>query len=299
LIAFLAQGIVSGVVIGLVYALIALSIVFIYKSTDVANFAGGEVVMIGGYGALLALSFFQWHYVFAFILVAAVTFIGGCVFDRAVLDKVLGRSMPGQSIMVSMVISTIGLSYLLRGLVRVVPYTEQVRRVPPLFAGPPVFLGPVVVQRQDIAICVIAPLIIIAAGAFFRATLLGKALLATAENPRAAVLVGIPVKAMRSLVWGLASSIAAVSGALLAPKLLLTPDMGDIIIMAFAAAIIGGLTNLPGCILGGIILGVVQNLVGLFISSSAMAVAPFVAIMLVLVIRPQGLLGGRTAMRKV
>ena len=284
---------------GLIYALLALSVVAIYKSTDVVNFAGGEVVMLGGYFALLALTYFKWSYGVAFVFAAAITFVIGWCFDRAILDKVLGRAMPGQSIMVSMVIATVGLSFLIKGLVRVVPYTEEVRRLQPLFVGEPVFIGPAVLQQQDIAISVISIIIILVVGAFFRFTLAGKALLAIAENPRAAVLVGIPVKLMRSLVWGLSSLIAALAGVLLAPKLLLTPDMGGIVIMAFAAAILGGFTNLPGCIIGGIILGITQNLVGLFISSKAIAVAPFIAIMLVLVVKPEGLFGGQQVSKKV
>lgn len=100
-------------------------------------------------------------------------------------------------------------------------------------------------------------------------------------------------------VWGIASALAAIAGILLAPKLLMTPDMGVIVILAFAAAIIGGFTSLPGCIVGGIVLGVIQNLVGLYVASNAISVAPFIVIMLILALRPQGLLGGRVVAKKV
>jgi len=216
-----------------------------------------------------------------------------------VLDKVLGRAVPGQSILVAMVIATVGLSYVLKGSVRVFPYTEEVRRLPPLFAGEPIFIGPVVLQRQDIAIVVIVVLVMLALWAFFSLTLTGKALRATSQNPRAASLVGIPVRRMRMAIWGLAAAVSAVAGILLAPKLLMTPDMGVIVILAFAAAIIGGFASLPGCIVGGIVLGVVQNLSGLFFSSAAISVAPFLVIMLILAVRPQGLFGGRVAIKKV
>jgi len=295
----IAQALVSGIVVGLIYSLIALSVVAIYKSTDVVNFAGGDTVMLGGYLALLAMLGFGWGYASAFVFAAVCTFAVAVAFDRLILDKVLGRAMPGQSIMVSMVIATVGLSYLIKGLIRVVPATEEVQRLPPLFTGDPVFIGPAILQRQDIGIAVISILIILAVGAIFRYTLAGKALLALAENPRAAVLIGIPAKSMRSIVWGLASLVAALAGVLLAPKLLLTPDMGEIVMMAFAAAILGGFTNLPGCIAGGIILGITQNMVGLFLSSQAIAVAPFLMIMLVLVLKPEGVFGGKPRMKKV
>lgn len=293
------QATASGVVTGCVYALIALSLVIIYKSTDVINFAGGEVVMIGGYLGILGLLYFGLPYPAIFVLAALFTFLLGAVFDRVVLHKVLGRAVPGQSILVAMVIATVGLSYVLKGSVRVFPYTEEVRRLPPLFTGEPVFIGPVVLQLQDFAIVGIAVLVMIALWAFFSLTLTGKALRATSQNPRAAALVGIPVRTMRMTMWGLASATSAVAGVLLAPKLLMTPDMGVIVILAFAAAIIGGFASLPGCIVGGIVLGVIQNFAGLFLTSTAISVAPFLVIMLILTLRPQGLFGGRVVAKKV
>lgn len=293
------QSVASGVVTGCVYALIALSLVIVYKSTDVINFAGGEIVMVGGYLGLLGLTALQLPYGLIFILGALFTFALGALFDRVVLHKVLGRSVPGQSILVAMVIATVGLSYVLKGAVRLFPYTEEVRRLPPLFAGPPIFLGQVILQPQDLAIVAISVVVMLGLWAFFSFTLTGKALRATSQNPRAAALVGIPVRTMRMSVWGIASALSAVAGILLAPKLIMTPDMGVIVILAFAAAVIGGFSSLPGCIVGGIVLGVIQNLVGLFISSQAIAVAPFLVIMLILMFRPQGLFGGRATVKKV
>jgi branched-chain amino acid transport system permease protein len=293
------QALASGVVTGCVYALIALSLVIVYKSTDVINFAGGEVVMIGGYLGMLALLSLGLPYPLVFVFSALATFALGAGFDRVVLNKVLGRALPGQSILVAMVIATVGLSYVLKGSVRVVPYTEEVRRLPPLFTGEPIFLGDVILQQQDIAIVVISVLVMVALWAFFSFTFMGKALRATSQNPRAAALVGIPVRAMRMTIWGLASALSAVAGILLAPKLLMTPDMGVIVILAFAAAIIGGFASLPGCIVGGILLGVIQNFSGLYLSSQSISVAPFLVIMLTLVLKPQGFFGGKPAAKKV
>jgi len=152
---------------------------------------------------------------------------------------------------------------------------------------------------QDFAIMGVTMVIMIALWLFFRFTMLGKALRAISQNARAAALIGIPVRTMRMAVWGIASAIAGVAGLLLAPKLLMTPDMGAVVMLAFAAAIIGGFTSLPGCIVGGIVLGVVQNMVGIFISPQAITVTPFFVIMLVLLIRPQGLFGEATMLKKV
>ncbi len=293
------QSVVSGAVTGCVYALIALSVVIIYKSTDVINFGGGEVVMVGAYLGLLGLQYLQMPYMLIFAFSAAITFVLGALFDRVVLTKVLGRAVPGQSIMVSMVLATVGLSFMLKGTVRLFPYADDVRRLPPLFTGEPIFLGPVIVQRQDIALVVVSLVVMVALWAFFSFTMTGKALRATSQNARAAALIGIPVRNMKMAVWGIASAISAVAGILLASKLTMTPDMGVLVILAFAAAAIGGFASLPGCIVGGIILGVIQNLVGLFLSARAISVAPFLVIMVILVLRPQGLFGGPVMAKKV
>jgi branched-chain amino acid transport system permease protein len=293
------QACASGVVTGCVYALVGLSIALIYKSTDIINFAGGEMVMIGSYLCLYGLVVLGWSYPVLVPLVALIVAALAAGFDRIVIDRVVGRAVPGQSIQVALVICTVGLSYMLKGGVRVFPYTEEVRRLPPLFSGEPVFLGTTILQRQDIAIVIIAVLLMLGWWLFFSFTLAGKALRATSENPRAAALIGIPVRIMRAVGWGIAALIAAVAGILLGPKLLMTPDMGAVVILGFAAAIVGGFSSLFGCIVGGIVVGILQNLVGIYVSSQAISVTPFVIIMLVLALRPQGLFGGRVVAKKV
>jgi branched-chain amino acid transport system permease protein len=293
------QGVASGIVTGCVYALVALSLVIVYKATDVVNFAGGELVMLGGYLGLLFLLWFGVPYLVMFLMVPVAVFLAGAAFERVTLRKVSGRALAKHVDLVPLVVATIGLSYLLKGAVRVVPFTEEVRRLPPLFSGAPIFMGDIVLQRQDVAIIVVTTLVMALLWLFFGHTLLGKALRATSQNARAAALIGIPVGSMRMAVWGLASAIAGIAGVLLAPKLLMTPDMGAVVMLAFAAAIIGGFSSLPGCVVGGIALGVIQNLVGIFISPQAIAVTPFFVIMLVLLVRPEGLFGERVGLKKV
>jgi branched-chain amino acid transport system permease protein len=297
--AALFQAIASGIVTGCVYALVALSLVIIYKSTDVVNFAGGELVMIGGYVGLLAADGLGLGYLVIFPLVSASVFAVGALFDRITLHRISGRTYSRQAALVPMTVATIGLSYLLKGAVRVVPYTEEPRRLAPLWRGEPVFIGDVVLQWQDLAIIAVTTAIMLGLWVFFRYTMLGKALRATSQNARAAALLGMPVKTMRMAVWGLSAAIAGIAGVLLAPKLLMTPDSGSVVMLAFAAAIVGGFSSLPGCIVGGIVLGVLQNLVGILISPQAIAVTPFFVIMMVLLLRPQGLFGETIALKKV
>lgn len=296
----LLQAAASGIVTGCVYALVALSLVIVYKSTDVVNFAGGELLMLGGYLGLLALVYFELSYPLMIVAVIVAMFVVGALFERITLATVRGRryAKNAEADLVPMVVATIGLGYLLKGAVRVVPYTEEVRRLPPLVTGPPIFLGDVVLQRQDVAIIAATVVVMLALIVFFGWTATGKALRATSQNPRAAALIGIPVRSMRMIAWGLAAGLAGIAGILLSPKLLMTPDMGNVVMLAFAAAIIGGFSSLAGCVVGGVALGVVQNLIGVLYSPQAMSVTPFFVIMLVLVLRPQGLFG-ELAFKKV
>jgi branched-chain amino acid transport system permease protein len=293
------QAIASGIVTGCVYALVALSLVIIYKSTDVVNFAGGELVMLGAYVGLFGLIFLELPYAVMLVLTVVVVFAAGALFERVALNTITGRRHSAHVDLVPLVVATVGLGYMLKGLVRVVPYTEEVRRLPPLLSGPSLFFGDVVLQRQDLAIIAVTVVVMVALTLFFTVTKIGKALRATSQNPRAAALIGIPVRRMRMAAWGLSSAIAAIAGILLAPKLLMTPDMGVVVMLAFAAAIIGGFTSLPGCVIGGIVLGIVQNFVGIMLSPQAITVTPFFVIMVVLLLRPQGLLGEAIAPKKV
>lgn len=294
----LLQAIASGVVTGSVYALIALSLVIVYKSTDVVNFAGGDILMASCYVALIVLIGMGAPYWVAALAALLGSFVIGAGFDRLVMARI-ARQTRDQDIMVTMVIATIGLSYVLKGAVRGLRYADEVQTLPPQWQGAPLFLGDVLLTRQDLAIVGAALLAVVLLYLFFRFTRLGRGLRATAEDPRAAALIGIPVRRMRMLVWGIASMVAALSGLLIAPKILMTPDMGGIVVLGLAASVLGGFTNIAGVVAGGILLGVIENLVGLLISTQAIAVAPFVVIMAVLVLRPQGLFGARVAMKKV
>ncbi|HVZ52913.1 MAG TPA: branched-chain amino acid ABC transporter permease [Pseudolabrys sp.] len=295
----LPQAIASGIVTGCVYALIALAIVIVFKSTDVVNFAGGELVMIGAYIGLLCIVYFGARYDVMVVVVLAAMILIGCLFQRITLEKITGRRFSASVDLVPLVVATIGFSYMLKGIVRIFPYTEEVRRLPPLVSGAPIFIGPVILQWQDVAILVATMLVMGLLTYFFQFSESGKALRATSQNPRAAALSGIPVARMRMLAWALASAISGLAGILLAPKLLMTPDMGGVVMLAFAAAIVGGFTSLPGAVVGGIVIGIVQNVIGVLMTPQAISVTPFFIIMVVLVLRPQGLFGDIIALKKV
>ena len=292
---FLQQGLVSGLVIGSVYALLALSIVMIFKTSEVPNFAAGEVFMAAAYCALFLLVFRALPVWLAIPLTLAVSFIVAALFRRGVLTQVAKAS--GSP--VNLVIATLGLSYVLKGLVRRTGYGDTPRSFPALVSTDSVMIGQASLTRLDIAIFVAAVLVMAAVFWLFAYTKVGRSMRAVGMNPKAARLMGVNIERVHMLVWGLSAAISAIDALLIAPKILMTAEMGSVVTMAFAAAIVGGFTSLPGAVVGGFVIGIVENLVGLFISSRAIVVAPFLVIMLVLIFRPQGLFGGRFAIKKV
>ncbi|MFT3821236.1 MAG: branched-chain amino acid ABC transporter permease [Rubrivivax sp.] len=292
---FLQQGVLSGLVTGSVYALLAIAIVTVFKTTDVPNFAQGEIFMVGGYVALMGLLVAGLPYAAVIPLTLVAVAAIGALFQRVVMERVSGARGVG----VQLVIATLGLAYVLKGLVRQTGLGDTPRSLPPLVSADPVLIGDAALTRLDVAIFVVAVVVMLLLYLMFNKTRIGKAMRAVGMNPKAAQIVGIRLSRIRMMVWALAGLISALAALLITPKILITPDIAHIAILAYAAAIVGGFTSLPGAVLGGFIIGVVENLVGLFISTNAIVVAPFVAILVTLVLRPQGILGGKLQVKKV
>ena len=292
---FLQQGVISGIITGSIYALLAVAAVILFKTTDIPNFSLGESFMIGGLIALVMISFYNLPYLLVIPVVAVLTFVLGAGFSRIVLQPI--NRQGGE--LVTLVIATIGFSYFLKGVARATGVINEPRSYSTMFSTRPIFIGDAVVNPQDIAIFVFAVLVMGFFFVFFQYSKTGMAMRAAANNPRAAALVGVKLSRIRVIIWGVASALCGVAGLLIAPKSLLTPDAGIVAILAFAAAIIGGFSSIPGAIFGGFVLGIVENLVGTFISSSAIVVAPFVLIIMALLLRPQGIFGGRATVKKV
>jgi Branched-chain amino acid ABC-type transport system, permease components len=292
---FLQQGVLSGLVAGSIYALLAVAVVTVFKTTDVPNFAQGEIFMVGGYIALYLLLVMEWPYWATILITLAGVALIGLVFERVALEKVI----QSRGVAVQMVIATLGLAYILKGAVRQTGLGDSPRSLPSPVSTDVVVIGDAFLTRLDLVIFVVAVATMLLLFLMFNYTRIGKAMRAVGMNPRAAQLVGINLKRVRMAVWALAGLISAVSALLIMPKILITPDIGHIAILAFAAAIVGGIASIPGAIVGGFLIGIAENLVGLFISTNAIVVTPFVAILVVLLLRPQGLLGGKLQVKKV
>jgi branched-chain amino acid transport system permease protein len=283
----------SGVTTGALYALVALGIVVVNKATGVINFAQGEFFMFSGFVGWTLHVQLGMNYPLSFLLAVSAGFVLGMLTDRIAFRPI------AKSDIVSLVLATVGIGFILKGLARVIwGGKADYLSFPPITSPDPILVGPVMVIPQQLAVLAGTIIIMLIFAAFFRLTRAGKMMQATADNSRAALLVGIRTDRIYTLAFGTGAAIAAAAAVLTAPLTLLYPDIGfTFFLKGFAAAVLGGLTSLPGAVLGGLIVGVAESLAGGYIHSSVMELSPFLVIMIVLVLRPTGLLSFRKVRR--
>jgi branched-chain amino acid transport system permease protein len=280
---FLAQVIVNGLTIGSLYALMALALASIFRATGMVNFAQGEMMMIGAMTALTAYRTFHLSYVPTLLIAVACTWILGAVIER--ISRPL-LNAPAFTI----VLSTAAVGQIIRSGVRVVK-GDELASLPPILSNQPFTVAGVSFTPLNIGIVVISLLCLGVFVAFFRWTKMGWAMWATAQNREAAALVGVSVPRVFSMSWGISGALAAVAGVLIAPLIYITPDMGSIGVKGFMAAIIGGYNSLVGAVVGGFCLGLLESLAGVYISSTFKDVVTLGVLILMVTVRPMGLLG--------
>jgi branched-chain amino acid transport system permease protein len=289
----LLQLVISGVAQGCIYGLIALGFVLIYKATETVSFAQGDLMMVGSFFGLLAMSALGMPYWLAVPAAIVAMMATGLLLERAVVRPILGQPA------FSVVMLTIGVGYVLRGLITMIPQvgTEtNTLQVP--YAGQVLRLGTLVVSAEQLV--VIAATAVLCAGLFalFKYSRLGIAMQASSQNQLAAYYMGIPVKRLNGFVWALAAGVAAIAGLLLAPITFVHANMGFIGLKAFPAAVVGGFTSLPGAIVGGLIIGLVEAISGFYLPEGFKDIAPYIVVLLMLVLKPNGLFG-ETLRKKV
>jgi branched-chain amino acid transport system permease protein len=277
------QQIFSGLAAGSIYASLALALVMIYRATDLVNFAQGEMAMFSTYIAwtLVNAGLPFW---LAFLITLAASFVGGMIIERAVIRPVENAPV------LAAVVVTIGLLLIFNSVAGWI-YSYTVQDFPSPFPDRPVF-GALMTTR-DLGVIGVTLLMLVLLFAFFRYTPIGLAMRAAAQNPASARLCGIRVGRMLAIGWGLAAMIGTTAGVMVAPVLFLDPNMmGGVLIYAFAGALLGGITSPIGAVVGGLIVGVTENLVGTYLIASQLKLTvAFALIILVLVFRPNGLFG--------
>lgn len=282
----LLQLLVSGLAQGCIYGLIALGFVLIYKATEAVSFVQGDLMMLGAFGGLVAMTILGFPFAVAVIAVIAAMGVFGLVAERLLIRPILGQPQ------FSIVMLTIGIGYILRGLITMIPVIgTETHTLPVPYKDVVLETGGLVVSAEQMVVIGATAALCLLLFALFRYTTIGIAMQAMSQNQLAAYYMGIPVKRLNGLVWALAAALAAVAGLLLAPITFVHANMGLIGMKAFPAAVVGGFGSLPGAIIGGLIIGVVESLAGFYLASGFKDIAPYIVVLLVLWFMPNGLFG--------
>jgi branched-chain amino acid transport system permease protein len=279
----LLHQILSGLATGGIYASVALALVMIYQATHLVNFAQGEMAMFSTYIAwsLMQVGLPYWG---AFFATVAIAFALGVLIERVIMQPVEHGSI------LAVVIVFIGLALIFNSLAGWI-FSYTIKPFPSPFPSAPLF-GNSYVSSHELGSIGITLVVLTLVFVFFRYTPLGLAMRAAAQNPDSSRLVGIRVGWMLALGWGLAGAIGAVAGIMVAPTVFLEPNMmAGILLYAFAAALLGGIDSPGGAVLGGFIVGVLENVVGSFLGTELKLTVALVLIVGVLVVRPSGLFG--------
>jgi len=283
------QLLVAGLGIGSIYALVGLGLILAFKGTGVLNFAQGELVALGAYTALfltvLGLAYWQ---VFLFTLVLCAVF--GALLERTLIRPLMNAPP------FTIVVATMAIGLMIKNALRL-SWQENIATLPSPLDGISVRVGDVSINPQYLWIigCSLAIMGLLAL--FFRYTLIGKAMQAVAQNQDAARLMGIRVNWVFPLTFAVSSSVAALAGVLISPITGIQSEMGSVVLKGFVAAILGGFNSLPGCIVGGVLLGVLETFGGAFFGGTFKDVTAFVLLIVVLLVRPNGIFGGAEVRR--
>ncbi|TMH13395.1 MAG: branched-chain amino acid ABC transporter permease [Betaproteobacteria bacterium] len=283
------QLVISGIAQGCIYGLIALGFVLIYKATETVSFAQGELMMLGAFAGLACMTLIGFPFWLAVPCSIVAMALFGVSLERVVIRPILGQ--PAFSI----VMLTIGIGYVARGLITMVPNIGTETHILPVpYKDQAWSAGALVLNVEQMVVIASTAALSLLLFAMFRYSKLGIAMQASSQNQLAAYYMGIPVKRLNGLVWGLAAAVAAIAGLLLAPITFVHANMGFIGLKAFPAAVVGG----SGAIVGGLVIGIVESLSGFYLPDGFKDTAAYIVVLVMLVIKPNGLFG-ETLRKKV
>lgn len=286
----LLQFVMAGLAVGTVYGLVGLGFSVIYNATDVINFAQGEFVMLGGMAAVSLLGLGVPLPLAILIAILAVTIVGGLI-EKVAIEPAAGSSV------ITLIIITIGLSILLRGVAQAIWGTDF-HAIPAFSGTEPIIVYGVRIVPQALWVLGVSAILVLLLWLFFSRSRVGTAMRALSDNRVAAQVVGIDVKTIVVLSFALSAAIGAAAGILTAPLTLTAYDVGTMLgLKGFSAAILGGMGNPFGAMLGGLMLGLIETFAAGYISSAYKDAAAFLVILAVLLVRPTGLFGAAAAQR--
>jgi len=276
----------SGISQGCIYGLIALGFVLIYKATETVSFAQGDLMMMGAFGGLAAMTWLGLPYWLAILSAVAAMTLFGMLLERIVIRPILGQPA------FSVVMLTIGIGYVVRGLITMLPNIGTETHVLPVPYKDEIWkVAGLVINVEQVSVIGATAVLCALLFALFRYSKLGIAMQAASQNQLAAYYMGIPVRRLNGIAWGLAAAVAAIAGLLLAPITFVHANMGLIGLKAFPAAVVGGFGSLPGAIVGGLAIGIIESLSGFYLPDGFKDIAAYVVVLLMLVVKPNGLFG--------
>ena len=285
----LLQYTVSGLTIGAIYALVAIGYNIIYNVTEIINFAQGEFVMLGGLFAVFYMETLRLPLPVAFFAAIFTVAVVGYAMERLVIRRARNASL------LSLIIITIAVSILLKGTAMLwwgkAPYT-----LPAFTSGRPILIGGAAIQLQALWVLGVSAVVVVLLTVFFQRSVYGKAMLACADNPQAARMVGIRVRQMVLLSFILSAAIGAVAGTVITPISLMEYDRGALLgLKGFGAAVLGGLGNFFGALVAGLLLGLAESFCAGYLSSGYKDAVALILLLLALFFKPEGLFGSSEA----
>jgi branched-chain amino acid transport system permease protein len=277
------QMVVSGVAVGSSYALMGLAMVIIYKTSEVPNFAQGEMALVTSFVTMMLLTTFGYPVWLAFCLAFVFAAALGAFLEFAVLRRAKNPNILGT------IVITIGLEMVLLGLVSWKFGAEQKTMPFPIGPYDSFIIGDIFIAKLEALTLVSALVLMVLLFFFFRYSRLGLAMKATQQNPTAAQIVGIRTNRIMMMTWAISSVVGATAGLLISPVIMHPFMMWDPMLKGFAAAVMGGMTSLPGAVVAAYMLGIIENLFGGYVSIEFKSVVAFAIIVLVLCFKPSGL----------
>ena len=291
----LIQLIIDGVASGCIYGLVALGFVLIYKATETINFAQGDILMLGAFVAFSLIGVLGMDYIIGFALTVVIIAVFGFFLDSVVVRQIIGQP-PFATVML-----TIGIGFVLRGFASIYWGTDIFSFSTP-FSGKITEFNGLIISYVNLSIIVGTVILVSVLYLFFTFSRIGVAMRASSENQLAAYYMGIPVKFIFSLIWSISAATAAIAGVLLAPITLVDTSISLIGLKAFAAAVLGGFGSIPGAIVGGIIIGIVEQLCGTYenyLFEGVREISAYLVLILTLIIYPRGLFSDKAEVKKV
>lgn len=284
------QYVIGGLAVGSIYGLVALGFVLIFKSTDVFNFAQGDLLMVGGYLLFTCLATFTLPMIPAILVALAMAAVIGVLLQVIVFRPMIGKPL------LTVVMVTIALSLIIRSVMQII-YGPQERTLPAQLPSESFgFLG-LRISTLDLIVMAITAVCVTAFALFFRRSKLGLEMRATAQSVEAAVLSGVDANKIFLMAFAIGTATAALGGVLMGNLQVVSPQLSALGLLAFPAAVLGGLTSIPGAVVGGLIIGVLQQLSIGYISSGSANVVVYGLLLVMLLVRPYGLFGRPTVER--